>query len=159
LNNTSKFCVHGVGTDVLLNSSGTDYDYLTYWGAAVALDLNLPPAGTRGPYVASAHGLTGFSFELTNQINLGVPTGPIRFSYGVPNGASGFSSYCVQPLVSGKNTIYFSSSRLNCYTTGGTPLGTAGSDNLYLLQWQVPTTALEARSFDFCIDKITPLTD
>ena len=30
------------GPGCLLNASATDYDYATYWGAAMALDLNNP---------------------------------------------------------------------------------------------------------------------
>src|SRR5205814_2135762 len=55
---TGPICVSGTGVRVGLNTSGTDYDYATYWGAAMALDLNNPtnlPMGQQA-YVASAHG-------------------------------------------------------------------------------------------------------
>ena len=39
---TSKFCVNGSDVAVALNTTMTDYDYATYWGAAVGFDLELP---------------------------------------------------------------------------------------------------------------------
>src|SRR4029077_5449707 len=99
----TKFCTHGVGAQVLLNQAGTAYDYATYWGAAMALDLNVPTGGTRAPYPSSQHGVVGFSFNLTNN----VPTSKVRFSFEVWNGSQ-LVTYCVDQLNPGTNHKPFS---------------------------------------------------
>ena len=45
------------------------FDYATYWGAAVALDLNNPTnsANAQLPYDASEHGVKGFQFSFQNR--------------------------------------------------------------------------------------------
>ena len=149
----TKFCTHGVGATVGLNASGTAYDYATYWGAALAMDLNESDSATRGPYVASQHGVVGFSFNLTNNL----PASKVRFSFEVWNG-SALVPYCVDALNPGQNVVHFSNATQNCYQTGGTALTTTVADGLEALQWQVPTSPNGTTSYDYCIDSLTPLT-
>jgi hypothetical protein len=138
-----------------LNAAGTDYDYATYWGAAVGFDLN--GSATAGvvhqPYVASAHHVLGFSMNLTNTY----PSDMVRFSYLVYNGSSNVA-YCVGQLYSGPNTVYFTNTATNCYTTGGVGLTGTVADGVVALQWQVPSTPAGTTPFSFCIDNLTPLT-
>ena len=67
LNGTGPFCVSGtnaqVGYDAQLNP-----DYATYWGSAVAVDLNNPTnsANAQVDYKASDYGVKGFQFAFTN---------------------------------------------------------------------------------------------
>ena len=151
---TTKFCVNGSDVTVGLNSSGTDYDYATYWGAAVGFDLNSPTSGTRQTYPASTHHVLGFSMTLTNTV---YPTDKVQFSYLVYNGSSNVA-YCVAQLNPGLNTVYFTNTVSNCYTTGGVGLTTGNADNLVALQWQVPASPQSATPFNYCIDNLTPLT-
>jgi hypothetical protein len=151
---TTKFCVNGSDVAVALNPTMTDYDYAAYWGAAVGFDLNVPTSGTRQPYVASAHHVLGFSMTLTNTV---YPTDKVQFSYLVYNGSSNVA-YCVAQLNPGPNTVYFTNTVSNCYTTGGVGLTTTNADNLVALQWQVPGSPLSATPFNYCIDNLTPLT-
>jgi hypothetical protein len=151
---TTKFCVSGSDATVGLNSAGTDYDYTTYWGAAVGFDLNgsTTAGATHQPYVASAHNVVGFSMTLTNNTSAAV-----RFSYIVYNGSSN-TAYCVSQLTPGTNTVYFNNATSNCYTTGGTVLSKTAADGTVALQWQVPSSQFGAVPFNYCIDNLTPLT-
>jgi hypothetical protein len=151
---TTKFCVSGTDTEVLYSTSLGDYDYATYWGAAVGFDLN--GSATAGvahqPYAASAHHVVGFSMSFTNNTSSAV-----RFSYLVYNGTSNVA-YCVSQLSPGQNTVYFTNATANCYQTGGTALSNAAADGTVALQWQVPSSANGSISFNYCVDNLTPLT-
>jgi hypothetical protein len=152
---TTKFCVSGTDTTILYSTSLGDYDYATYWGAAVGFDLNgsAVTGGTHAPYVASAHNVVGFSMTFTNSASAAV-----RFSYIVYNG-TGNTAYCVKQLSSGQNAIYFTNANATCYNTpAGSALTNVLADGTVALQWQVPSSTNGAVPFNFCIDNLTPLT-
>jgi hypothetical protein len=151
---TTKFCVSGADTTVG-TSDGITYDYATYWGAAVGFDLNGSdtPGVVHQTYIASGHHVLGFSMNLTNSD----PSDMVRFSYLVYNGSSNVA-YCVSQLYAGSNTVYFTNTSTNCYTTGGVGLTSVVADGVVALQWQVPSSTIGTTPFNFCIDNLTPLT-
>jgi hypothetical protein len=152
---TTKFCVSGTDTTILYSTALNDYDYSTYWGAAVGFDLNgsAVTGGTHAPYVASAHNVVGFSMTFTNSA-----ASSVRFSYIVYNGISN-TQYCVKQLSPGQNAIYFTNANATCYNTpAGAALTNVAADGTVALQWQVPSSISGAVPFNFCIDNLTPLT-
>jgi hypothetical protein len=153
---TGPICVSGIGTRVLLNGTGTSYDYATYWGAAMALDLNNPTNMAMGQmaYVASTHGVKGFQFTFQNRAS-----SVVRLTFKVRDPASGsLVDYCLD-LGTTTSIIHFSDAKQECYAAvPGPALTAAMADHVEGLQWQVPTSPAGAVSFDYCISNLTPLT-
>jgi len=150
VNGSGQICVAGTGTRVLGS------DYATYWGAAMALDLNNP---TNAPmaqmaYVASSHGVTGFQFSFQNKAS-----STVRMSYKVRDpGTNALLEYCVD-LTTATSVVHFSDARQACYlATPGPALTAALADHVEGIQWQVPTNISAAAPFSYCISNITPLT-
>jgi hypothetical protein len=157
LTGTGPICVSGIGTRVLPNTADTDYDYATYWGAAMAIDLNNPTNMAQGQmaYVASAHGVKGFQFTFQN-----MASSVVRLTFKVRDPASGsLVDYCLD-LGTTTTVVHFSDARQQCYATlPGPALTAALADHVEGLQWQVPTSPAGAVSFNYCISNITPLTN
>jgi hypothetical protein len=147
-------CVSGIGTRVLLNASATDYDYATYWGAAMALDLNNPTnmPNSQLAYKASDHGVKGFQFTFQNRVS-----SVVRLTFKVRDTGGTLVDYCLD-LGTATSIIHFTDARQACYAlTPGPALTLALADRVEGLQWQVPTTPAGAVSFDYCISNIIPL--
>jgi len=151
------FCVSGTGTTVLLNSSTLQYDYATYWGAALGMDLYNPTntSNAQEAYVASAHGVTGFQFSFQNKA-----TSSVRLTYKVRDPSTSMVlDYCLN-LTTSTSAIHFSDAKLQCYNaTPGPALTAALADHIEQIQWQVPTSTVGTTPFNFCINSITPLTN
>src|SRR5262245_25031732 len=148
-------CVSGIGARVLTGASGTP-DYGTYWGAALALDLNNPTfaANAQLPYRASDYGVKGFQFTFQNRA-----ASTVRMTFKVRDPGSGQLADSCLDLSTATSTIHFSDARLSCYLNPPGPALTAAlADHLEALQWQVPTNTTAAVGFDYCISSITPLT-
>jgi len=147
-------CVSGIGTRVLLNASATDYDYATYWGAAMALDLNNPTNAPNAQlaYKASDYGVKGFQFTFQNRAS-----SVVRLTFKVRDAGGTLVDYCLD-LGTATSIIHFSDARQQCYAlVPGPALTAALADRVEALQWQVPTTPAGAVSFDYCISNLIPL--
>jgi hypothetical protein len=153
---TGPICVSGTGARVPLLPSGLDYDYGTYWGAAMSMDLNNPTnaAMAQLAYVASSHGVTGFQFGFQNK-----GSGTVRLTYKVRDpGTNMLLDYCLD-LSTSTSTVHFSDTRLQCYLSVPGPALTASlADHIEAIQWQVPTSPVGPISFSYCVNNITPLT-
>jgi len=156
LNGPGAACVSGTGVTVGLNSAGTDYDYSTYWGAAMQLDLNNPTyaAMAQQAYVASAHGVTGFQFTFQNKAS-----STVRLVYKIRDTSSNtVVDYCLD-LKTATSVIHFSDVHQSCYLSPpGPALTPALADHLEEISWQVPTTPAGPTAFSFCVANLTPLT-
>ena len=132
----------------------TDYDYATYWGAAMALDLNNPTNSPNAQlaYKASDHGVKGFQFTFQNR---GIERRPADVQG--PRHRRHAGRLLPRPGAA-TSIIHFTDARQACYPlTPGPALTAALADRIEGLQWQVPTTPAAAVSFDYCISNITPL--
>lgn len=156
LNGAGPFCVSGtnvqIGYDAQLNP-----DYATYWGAAVAIDLNNPTntANAQLDYKASDYNVKGFQFTFTNNA-----TSTVRLTFKVRDlSTNGLADYCLDLPTTATSTIHFSDAKLNCYAgTPGPALSGATADHVVGLQWQVPSSLAGAVAFNFCIGDITAIT-
>jgi len=147
-------CVAGTGARVL--SNGVSYDYATYWGSALAMDLNNPTnaAMAQMAYKASDHGVTGFQFTFQNKAS-----STVRLSYKVRDpGTSALLEYCLD-LTTSTSTVHFTDAHQSCYLpTPGPALTAAMADHIEGIQWQVPTNIAAATPFSYCISNLTPIT-
>jgi hypothetical protein len=155
-------CVTGTVTRVL-NDINQVPDYATYWGAAVALDLNNPTnsANARLAYKASYYGVIGFSVAYGNRTPTTVP---FRMTYKVRDpGTGAIVDYCAELAPSTSTgistTVHFSDAKQSCdLGTPGPALTAAMADHMEAIQWQVPTSVAADVSFDYCVFNITPIT-
>jgi hypothetical protein len=145
---TGPLCVSGVGAAVPTN---TQADYSTYWGAAVAINVNQAPTtgATTAAYVASAHGVLGFAFDLAN-----TDGNEIRIRFRLHSDPT--SNYCAT-LNIGRNLILYSTVRNNCYTTGGALMTAAQFDDIEAIEWDIPTHFQQTTPFSFCLNNIAAI--
>jgi hypothetical protein len=155
LNGTGPICVSGTGT-MVFDDASLNPAYATYWGAAVALDLNNPDYVANGqlPYVASDYGVTGFQFSFQNNA-----TSTVRMTYKVRDPGTGtLVDYCLD-LATSTSVVRFSDARQSCYlAVPGPALTPALADHVEGIQWQVPTNPFGSVAFNYCVSGITPLT-
>jgi hypothetical protein len=141
LNGTGPICVSGVSEAV-----PTPADYATYFGSELGLILN-----QGSPYPASTNGVTGYSFEVTNA----AAGFALRLEVVLASDPS--SIYCTY-FNAGLNVFRYSNLTMNCWLPGGLPLTAMQFDDVKEIHWHVPSVLGVDAPFDFCINKLTPLT-
>ena len=156
LNGAGPFCVSGTNAQVGYNAQLMP-DYGTYWGSAVAVDLNNPTntANAQLDYKASDYNVKGFQFGFTNNA-----TSTVRLTFKVRDlSNNNLVDYCLNLPTTATSTIHFSDAKLNCYdSVPGPALGAATADHVVGLQWQVWASLDGPVPFNFCISNITALT-
>jgi hypothetical protein len=134
-----------VGSNVCVSGMVVDTDA---FGPTLALNLNQPSAtGTAGSYVPSAHGITGFSFEIS-----GTPTN-LQVSYLANDTAQ--SEYCrsLTPSTTVPTAVSVASTSYQCWIAGG---AAGNPSTAYVaLRFQVVTdTNRPTYTYNFCITNL-----
>jgi hypothetical protein len=120
-------------------------DWSTYWGAALAIDLNQAPDTTDGvAWNASAY--SGVSFDIA--ISAMPPN--LRLYINLMDD----TQYCYAISASKTYSLSWSQFRQDCYTTGGATLSGTALTQIKKFAWQAGTDATSARAFDFCVDHV-----
>jgi hypothetical protein len=121
------------------------------YGPTIGLNLNQTAAAssTPGAYIPSAHGVTGFSFDISYPTSL---PSELQIGYHTLGDAA---EYCVvrAPLATG-NTVYFSSAYQDCYSASPGPAAST-SGSYQSIQFQLPVNYYaDGQSFNFCITNL-----
>jgi hypothetical protein len=145
-------CAVGVVGKVVAGSDG-ELDWGHIWGARVAFDFN-----EAQDYDAPAHGVTGLAFHIDGEPAQGAPmvvlltttaTGADPASWG---GATAETS----PVHAGRNEIRWADVGGPSYVDDPPPFDPA---QLRSIQFGLKTDELFAKSFAFCVNNLTALTD
>jgi hypothetical protein len=155
-------CFKGTGTATQFCASGTvalaltadgyncqltsdSCDWSTYWGAAMAINLNQSPDAADGAaWNGSAY--SGVSFDIA----VSAMAANLRAYVTLLDG----TQYCYAISSSKTYTLSWSQFRRDCYTTGGAALSGTALTQIKSLAWQSGTDATSARAFDFCVDHV-----
>ena len=137
----------GAGDQICVSGTVSQSDT---FGPTLAFAFNEPEKAAM-PYVPSAHGVTGFSFGLS-----GTVPPALQVSYKV----SDSEEYCrlIRPPSANSNTVRFSSTTQDCWTSGGTtPSATASFTEMH---FQLPVNYFsDGQAFNFCITNLKAITN
>jgi hypothetical protein len=138
---TAQMCTAGSTVEVDLDSQ-----WLTRWGAYVALGLNAPD-GVQRPFDANAAGITGFCFYVTGAT---IPVFRVRFP--TDQGFADRDWYQVTLEHEGWHEVLFAD--LEQVTTTGIPFDARKVESI---EFEIPSSMAERVSWDFCIDGLTAI--
>jgi hypothetical protein len=147
----TQFCASGTvaqaltpgGANCQLTSDTCDWS--SYWGAALAINLNQSPDAADGvAWNGSAY--SGVSFDVA----ISAMASNLRLYVNLLDG----TQYCYAISSSKTYTLSWSQFRRDCYTTGGATLSGAALAQIKSLAWQSGTDASVAHAYDFCVDRV-----
>jgi hypothetical protein len=127
------FCISGMLGD---SANGA-------WGGAIEYQLNAPGGASPVPYDATAHGVTGFSFDITGPQ---IPS-TLQIHYAVDGDGQ---VYC-EELAAGHHDVAFSEAYYSCGSSGSTPNPAA----LVLIRFAFYSVSGATIPLDFCVDNLT----
>jgi hypothetical protein len=145
-------CLKGTAAMVINDAQGMP-DYANIYGIGLGLDFNYDGT-TKGAWNATAHGVTGFSFDIS-----GVPSGGIDIEFPTTNTHDGLAApYGVQPTADGHVIVHWTDV-VPTYTFNGTE-PVFDPIQLESIQVHVPTNTIAAIPVPLlCISNLTALTD
>jgi len=157
-----KMCASGtVAKAVADRGSGTAIDYTGIWGAYIAMGFNVAAgdAGTQSPYDATAHGITGISFDID-----AVPTSALRVEFttsAVPGTTDTEEAYWggatlnSSPVIAGTNSFIWSAVSGPMYETNYPAFDPT---KILSIQFHVISNPIGSVNFNFCISNLKALT-
>jgi hypothetical protein len=117
------------------------------WGAGIAFELNDGPP--QQPYDTTAHGVTGFCFQLSGTT---IPSTSIRVAF--PTQENNDNAPFLAVSTPGTHTVLFSETAQGSWVTTPT---TFDPTKVMMVQFQIPAgTAVVP--WDFCIEGVTAIT-
>jgi len=148
---TTQFCASGTvaqaltpgGANCELTSDSCDWS--SYWGAALAMNLNQSPEAADG-VAWNGSSYSGVSFDIA----IAAIAANLRLYVNLVDG----TQYCYAVSSSKTYTLSWSQFRRDCYTTGGATLSGAALSQIKSLAWQSGTDASLAHAYDFCVDHV-----
>lgn len=157
-NTAGKLCTKGTAAQVINLVGGTMPDYNNIWGAGIGFDLNNSggDAGVKGPYNATANGVTGIGFTIDKLPLAGMR---VEFPTVTTTAAAAFwdGLNMTSPVKVGRNEIRWSAVKGPFYLTTTPP--TFDPTTILSLQFHIPSGTAAAASYDFCISDVTALTN
>jgi len=130
--------------------------YDDFWGTAIGFNLSQDEGvDTALPYDASANGVTGFSFMITDGAGgQAIPTGgELRFNIKV---AGDTNNYCRKILAVGASSLKLTDMWQSCWENVATA-PTPNPANLEALHWQYVTNTTADYSFSICLTELRAL--
>jgi len=146
-------CAVGVAAKVVIAGSEEEPDWSNIWGARIGFDL---AAGQ--DYDAPAHGVTGLAFHIDGEpargaeMRIFLPTATANLEAAWWGGATAATS----PVHAGRNEIRWADVGGPNYMVDPPPFDPNG---LRAIQFGVAVDEFVAKSFAFCINELTALTD
>jgi hypothetical protein len=121
------------------------------YGPTLGLNFNQPDTSLDpATYVASDHGVTGFSFTLE-----GTLPGTMQITFGSVDQTV---NYCKFVTPGSSNSITISSAQLSCWQTGGA--NATSSMPFTSIQFQLPVNyAADGQTYQYCISNLRALTN
>jgi hypothetical protein len=148
---TTKFCASGTVAQALTASgyncqlTSDSCDWSTYWGAALAINLNQSPEALDG-IAWNGSSTSGVSFD----ISVSAIAANLRLYVNLVDG----TQFCYTISSSKTYTLSWSQFRRDCYTTGGATLSAGMLSQIKNLAWQSGTDASVPHAYDFCVDQV-----
>ena len=145
-------CTVGVAAKAIAGADGTA-DWQNIFGARVGLSLN-----DGGPYDAPAHGVTGFAFHIDGEPppNAGIRVEMATASSRMEPALWGGSVAERSPVHAGHNEFRWADVGGPLYVR---PPPRFDPTRLLSIAFSVPTDSAGAKTFAFCIDHLTALTN
>jgi hypothetical protein len=165
-NTGGKMCTSGTAAKVINDGAGAPA-YSAIWGTGIGFDLNNAGTddggtGVKGTWDATAHGVTGFSFQIDSppiggQMRVEFPTNAFPGTTDINAAYWGGATMNLSPFtMAGTYSFKWSEVGGPMYLAGASPF-----DNTKILsmQFHVVTNTSSTIDFNYCISNLKALTD
>ncbi len=148
---SSTICASGSAGQVpaIDGTSPAEYDWEgPTWGAGIGLNLSQQEGDPAVNSYANPQGIKGFQVSLSGSVD----GGTIRVKYQVAGNEA--TDYCKEVSVPGTHSVLFSDATASCWQAGG---ASPSPTSVSAIQFQVVSNEVAAKSFDFCVDSLSPV--
>lgn len=155
----AQMCTNGTVAKVINFGDPPAPDFSNIFGAGIGLDLNNPGldggTGVKMPFNASSKNVVGISFTLDAVPSTGLR---VEFPFGTATTPAGVwkpnaTSYA-SPVTAGHNVLLFANVKQPSYVKAADMIP-FDPTTVTSIQFHVPTTAMAAAAYHFCIDNLS----